>query len=235
MNKHSFKKIDFILLGLILLVATIMRSYAISAPLADFHSWRQADTAAVARNFERNGFDLLHPTYDDLTNLQSGMDNPQGYRFVEFPVYNALFAFLHSVAPIVSLETWGRIVSVFFSLICIASLYYLALMETGRPTALFTGITYAIMPFFVYFSRVILPDTPAIACAIAALALLHMFTTTQSKNGKVLFFMFSCMLFSVSLLMKPTTIFYALPIFVLLSKNINMHFQKNCIFYFISF
>lgn len=235
MNKHSFKKIDFILLGLVLLVATIMRSYAITAPLADFHSWRQADTAAVARNFERNGFDLLHPTYDDITNLQSGIDNPLGYRFVEFPIYNALFAFLHSVAPIVSIESWGRIVSVFFSLVCIASLYYIALMETGRPTALFTSITYAIMPFFVYFSRVILPDTPAVACAIASLALLHMFTTATSRNKKILFFILSCIFFAVSLLMKPTTIFYALPIFVLFVQKYKYSLPKklHILFYFV--
>ncbi len=235
MNKHPFKKIDFVLLGLILLVAAIMRSYAINAPLADFHSWRQADTAAVARNFERKGFDLLHPTYDDLTNLQSGIDNPQGYRFVEFPIYNALFGGLHSVAPIVSLETWGRIVAVFFSLICIASLYYLALMEAGRPTALFTGITYAIMPFFVYFSRVILPDTPAVACVIASLALLHIFTTAQQNNKKIVFFALSCLFFAVSLLMKPTTVFYALPLFVLFVQKYKYSLPKklHILFYFV--
>lgn len=227
MHKNTFKRADFLILAIILIIAAAVRSYKIDAPLADFHSWRQADTAAVARNFERNGFDLMHPTYDDLSNLQSGIDNPKGYRFVEFPIYNALFAGLHNAFPSLSLETWGRIVSVFFSLLAIASLYYLAHMEVGRPTAIFTTLTYAIMPFFVYFSRVILPETPAVATAMASLALLHMFTTSTTTKAKFSFFLFSSLSFAVSLLIKPTTIFYALPLMVLFAQKYRYSLPKK--------
>lgn len=227
MHKNTFKRADFLILAIILIIAAAVRSYKIDAPLADFHSWRQADTAAVARNFERNGFDLMHPTYDDLSNLQSGIDNPKGYRFVEFPIYNALFAGLHNAFPSLSLETWGRIVSVFFSLLAIASLYYLAHMEVGRPTAIFTTLTYAIMPFFVYFSRVILPETPAVATAMASLALLHMFTTSTTTKAKFFFFLFSSLSFAVSLLIKPTTIFYALPLMVLFAQKYRYSLPKK--------
>lgn len=227
MHKNTFKRADFLILAVILIIAAAVRSYKIDAPLADFHSWRQADTAAVARNFQRNGFDLMHPTYDDLSNLQSGIDNPNGYRFVEFPIYNALFAGLHSALPSLSLETWGRIVAVFFSLLCIASLYYLAHMEVGRPTAIFTTLTYAVMPFFVYFSRVILPETPAVATAMASLALLHMFTTSTTTKGKLFFFLSSSISFAISLLIKPTTIFYALPLVVLFAQKYKYSLPKK--------
>jgi len=179
------KKKDFIILGFILLVAFAVRLYKIDAPLADFHSWRQADTAAVARNLERTGFNLLLPTYDDFSNTQSGLDNPQGYRFVEFPLYNALFAGLHSAVPFFSLETWGRLVALLFSLLCIASLYYIALAEAGRITAIFTAITYSIMPFFVYFSRTILPETPAIALAIFSLFSSIYLQPIRTKRNKL--------------------------------------------------
>lgn len=227
MHKNTFKRADFLILAIILIIAAAVRSYKIDAPLADFHSWRQADTAAVARNFERNGFDLMHPTYDDLSNLQSGIDNPKGYRFVEFPIYNALFAGLHNTFPSLSLETWGRIVSVFFSLLAIASLYYLAHMEVGRPTAIFTTLTYAVMPFFVYFSRVILPETPAVATAMASLALLHMFTTSTTTKTKFFFSLSSSLSFAVSLLIKPTTIFYALPLMVLFAQKYKYSLPKK--------
>jgi len=234
-KKYSFKRIDLIILGVILIAAAIVRCYKIDAPLADFHSWRQADTAAVARNLERTGFDVLHPTYDDFSNLQSGVDNPKGYRFVEFPIYNVMFAALHTAAPALSLETWGRIVAVFFSLICIASLYYLAIMEASRPTAIFTAITYAIMPFFVYFSRVILPETPAIACAMASLAFLHFFTTSHSKSRQIIFISLSCILFSIALLIKPTVIFFGLPLIVLFAQKYKYSLPKklHVFFYFI--
>ena len=53
-NNRNFKKKDWLILFLILFLALILRLYKIDIPLADFHSWRQADTAAVARNFLRS-------------------------------------------------------------------------------------------------------------------------------------------------------------------------------------
>jgi len=227
MNKKFFLKKDCLFLGLILLTALLVRIYNIDAPLADFHSWRQADTASVGRNFERSGFDLLHPTFDDLSNLQSGIDNPKGYRFVEFPLYNISFAWLHSVMSFFTLETWARIIAVLFSLLCIGSLYYLALVEAGRTAAIFSTITYAIMPFFVYFSRVILPETPAISLVIFAIFLLHLFTTEKIKNKKIFWFMLSSISFALSLLIKPTTIFYGLPLLILFVRKYKYTIPKQ--------
>ena len=229
------KKQDFILLGLILLVAFIVRLYKIDAPLADFHSWRQADTAAVGRNLERTGFTIWKPTYDDLSNLQSGIDNPKGLRFVEFPIYNELFAVFHSVLPFFSIETWARIIAVLFSLLCIGSLYYLALVEGGRVAAIFTAITYAIMPFFVYFSRVILPETPAISLAVCAIFFLHLFTTRKKKSQSIVLLILSGVSFSLSLLIKPTTIFYGLPLLVLFIRKYKYSISKqlHVLFYFL--
>lgn len=229
------KKVDYIILGLILIVAFAVRLYKIDAPLADFHSWRQADTAAVGRNLERTGFNLLKPTYDDLSNLQSGIDNPNGYRFVEFPIYNASFALLHTAMPTLSLETWARIVAVLFSLLCIGSLYYIAAVEAGRPAAIFTALTYAIMPFFVYFSRVILPETPAVSLAIFSIFLLHLFTTEKHSGKRILWFLLSSFAFALAILIKPTAIFYGLPLLVLFIRMYKFSIPKqlHVILYFI--
>ncbi len=213
------KKKDGFILGVILFVALLLRLYHINAPLADFHSWRQADTAAVARNFERTGFNLFKPTYDDYSNVQSGMDNPNGYRFVEFPIYNAMFAGLHTVMPFLSLEIWGRIVSILFSLICIAVLYYLALVEVGRITAIFTAITFAVMPFFVYFSRTILPDNAALSFAFVSIFLLHLFTTEKKQNKQVAWFLLSSFSFAIALLIKPMVAFYGIPLLFLFVRK----------------
>jgi hypothetical protein len=85
-------KLDWIIVGLIIMVALVVRLYKIDTPLADFHSWRQADTASVARNYVKNGINLMLPTFDDLSNVQSSFENPRGYRMVEFPLYNAAIA-----------------------------------------------------------------------------------------------------------------------------------------------
>jgi len=44
-----------------IVLAFFLRTYRIENPLADWHSWRQADTSSVSRNFLKYGFDLLHP------------------------------------------------------------------------------------------------------------------------------------------------------------------------------
>ena len=158
MEKNRFRKIDVVILGCILAVALIFRLYKITAPLSDSYSWRQADTAAVARNFVRNGFTLFEPHYDDLSSIQSGAEKPTGLRFVEFPLYNAMFAGLYSLLPLVSIEVYGRLVTIFFSLLIIAIIYYLLLKEHSRLSACMGAMIYSIFPAFVFFPGSIAGD-----------------------------------------------------------------------------
>src|SRR4030042_6220820 len=150
---------DFAILGIILFIGLILKLYNIQTPLADLHSWRQVDTAAVSRNFVNIDFNLLKPKYDDLSSIQSGLENPEGLRFVEFPLYNASFALLSKIIPSVPIEVYGRLVTIFFSLILISIIYYLLLREHDRLTAIVGAGIYSIFPFFVFFSRVVLPET----------------------------------------------------------------------------
>jgi len=235
MKKYSFEKADKLLLICILMLAFALRLYKIDAPLADYHSWRQTDTAAVARNFERSGFNLLKPQYNDLSNLQSGIDNPNGYRFVEFPLYNATFAKLHQFIPFFSLDVWGRLVSVFFSLLIIFCLYHILLIESGRVAAVFSALTYAVMPFFVFFSRVILPETPAVGFAILSIYAFFLFESEKKKEKQIVLFFLSSIFFACALLVKPTTIFFVIPlIFLSIRKyRFNIPKQLHLIVYFI--
>lgn len=206
-----FKKIDVIFLTVILIIALALRLYKIDTPLADWHSWRQVDTAAVARNFAQNDFNLLYPRYDDLSNVQSGFYNPEGYRFVEFPLYNAIFGALYKYMPITPIEVYGRLTTVFFSLIIIAILYYLALHEHSRVAAVGAAIIYATMPFFVYYSRVVLPETTALGFSFIAIFLAYVWAHSKHKWALGLI-MLSCISAAISILIKPTVIFYFLPI-----------------------
>nr|MBP6098848.1 hypothetical protein [Candidatus Levybacteria bacterium] len=86
------KKFGIYLIFLLFLFAFIARLYRITNPIADWHAWRQADTSAVSKKFVQEGIDILHPKYFDISNIQSGKDNPNGYRMVEFPILNVLQA-----------------------------------------------------------------------------------------------------------------------------------------------
>src|SRR3989337_3317426 len=74
----NFIKSDAFYLLVILIIAFTVRLYKINTPLADWHSWRQADTSSVTRNYVRNGVNLLFPVYDDLSTIASGRVNPKG-------------------------------------------------------------------------------------------------------------------------------------------------------------
>ncbi|KKP74467.1 MAG: Dolichyl-phosphate-mannose-mannosyltransferase family protein [Candidatus Roizmanbacteria bacterium GW2011_GWA2_35_19] len=219
------KKVDFLLLSFILSVALLFRLYRINTPLADFHSWRQVDTAAVARNFVKSGFDLMRPKYDDFSNVQSGIENPQGLRMVEFPLYNAIFASISKYIPGLPIEIWGRLTSVFFSLIIIAIIHYLTLRESGRLAAFFASLIYAVFPFFVFFSRAVLPETTALSFSFLAIFFLYL-------NPRSLFLcLISLLFFASSMLIKPTVIFFGLPLTYIFYASSPKKFLKNIIFY----
>ncbi len=226
------KKFDYIILTFILLVALLFRLYKINIPLADFHSWRQVDTASVARNYVKNGIDLFHPIYDDLSNVQSGIINPQGYRMVEFPIYNAIIAILYKTFPVFTLEIWGRLTTIIFSLIVISIIYYLLLHESNRLSAIFGSLTYAIFPFFVFFSRVILPETTALAFSMLAIFFFYLNVESKEKKIKsVITYLVSSIFFACALLIKPTIIFYLLPILFLFYRKYKLNLVKKLNFY----
>lgn len=219
-SSSNFSRIDFLILFVILITALFLRLYKLDNPVADWHSWRQADTAAVGRNFVRGGFDLMHPKYDDLGSNQTGHDNPQGLRMVEFPIYNAIFAFLYKTLPLISIEMYGRLTSSIFSLLIIVVLYLLALYEENRIAAIFSALIFAVMPFFVFYSREILPEMTATSFAFLGIFFLHLWSRKKWSNlSEHGLFLVSAIFTALALLTKPTTIFYLLPLVYLLFKK----------------
>lgn len=210
---HTFKRLDLIILSIIIVLGFIFRLYkTFDTPLADLHSWRQVDTAAVARNFVKDGFDLLKPRYDDLSSLQSGMENPEGVRFVEFPIYNAIVAGMHLLYRGWPIEVWGRLVSSFFSLFIIGVIYYLALKERDRTTAIIAAAVFAFFPWFVYFSRMVLPETMATAYAMLSIFFFYLYAHKEKNRYTYVYFALSLITYAVSILVKPTAGFYGLAI-----------------------
>lgn len=233
---HVFSKKDAWILSCIVLVAVILRLYRIDAPIADWHSWRQVDTAAVGRNFAEDGFDLLRPRFDDYSNVQTGSYNPEGLRFVEFPIYNATFAALYTVAPILSLEVWARIVTIVMSCLTIMCIYYLLVSEVSRASALWGASLYATMPFFVFYSRVVLPDPIAISLMWLSITSLYMWSKhTSSSPLKYALYICSLICASLAILVKPTTVFFLLPLAYIFIRTYTYKIlaQWHIIFFFL--
>lgn len=198
--RHPAWVILVVLIGCILL-----RSWRITNPVLDWHAFRQADTASVTREYVKHGVNLLKPQYHDLSNIQSGKDNLAGYRMVEFPLINGVVASLVRSFPFLSIELTSRLFAILASTITAWLLYETMRMLLDRRTALATMIAFAVMPYAVFYGRVILPEPFLLLAAIASLWFFvryHHHPTGWSLIG------FSISL-ALALLLKPFVVFYA--------------------------
>ncbi|MCL5409224.1 MAG: glycosyltransferase family 39 protein, partial [Patescibacteria group bacterium] len=201
-------KNQFFWLALIIILAFTVRLYKIDNPIADWHSWRQADTAAVARNFYKDGFAPFTPRYDDISGVaENPVPNPGRYRFVEFPIYNSLVYFAYLLNGGVN-EMLARLVSVLISLGSIVFLYLIVRKVFGVGTALLSALFFAILPYNIYFSRVVLPEPTLV---FFSLGMFYFVERWIWENKRWLFWM-SFIFTSCAFLIKPVAIFYLLPL-----------------------
>lgn len=212
---QRIKNKEYILLSLILLLGLILRLYKINNPVADWHSFRQADTASVSRMYVSNGINLLVPRYHDVSTTQSGLFNLEGYRFVEFPVFNAIHAILFNAFSFISLEVWGRLVSIISATVSTYILFFLGKRFIGVWGGVLAAFFYAVLPFNIFFTRVILPEPMAVTFALASLWMFTCFV--KSEKNKHLFA--SAVYMSVSVLIKPYLIFYGVPMLYLVHRK----------------
>lgn len=216
-NIAGSNSLTFFVLVLILVGGLVVRLYKINNPVADWHSWRQADTASVSRTFVEEGVDLLHPRYHDISKIQTGYENPEGYRYVEFPFYNFVHAALYRSLPLFSLEVWGRLVSIFSAL---GTTFFLFLIGNryGRWVGLGAAFFYAFLPFNVYFTRTILPDPMAVSFGLGSVY----FFMSYAETKRVFPLFVSSFFLSLAILVKPHAVFFGVPIAYLALRNFSL-------------
>lgn len=197
-------------LALLFIAGLAIRLYRLNAPLADWHSFRQADTASVSREFINHGYNLFKPKYHDLSNIQSGQPNPEGYRMVEFPLFNTLHAgFFQTIRGIslLNFEGAGRMISILASLGAGFFLYLIVSRETNFLTGILSAGFLLFLPFSIYYSRTILPDYLMVFLSLASIYFL------QDK------LFISLVLGALSILVKPYAIFLLTPAYLVMEVN----------------
>ncbi|MBI5613809.1 glycosyltransferase family 39 protein [Candidatus Gottesmanbacteria bacterium] len=214
----------FLLLALVILDIGV-RLYHVTSPVADWHSWRQSDTAAVARNFIKRGFDPFRPRYDDLSNIQSGKDNPQGYRMVEFPLYQTIGFGLWKIFPKLSIEESLRIVSIFSSVVSVVTLFYIASVIRSPVVGFFSALTFALLPYNVYFGRVILPESFMVSLVLVSIAV-GLYASISRGSAKYVLFFVSALCSALAFLVKPTAGFFLLPLLPIFIAGFGVSFES---------
>lgn len=214
---------------LLLALGFILRLYRFDNPIADWHSWRQADTSSVSREFLKNGFDILHPRFQDLSPAGSGRENPNGYRFVEFPIYNILQAGLFSLFNFLTLEQWGRIVSIAASLVSGIFIFLIMRRRVSFEASFFASAFYILLPFNIYYGRIILPDPMVVSTFLGGI---YFFDRWLDENSKLktknfLFIGLSILFISLSILLKPFALFFLLPVALIAYQSFGLNALKN--------
>lgn len=215
MNRDNIpNSLVFIVLFAILIGGLLVRLYKIDSPIADWHSWRQVDTASVTRIYQKDGLDLLTPRYFDISMVQTGYPNPLGLRYVEFPIFNLIHYYVLMLAPL-SIEVSGRLISIFFALITSISLFVIGNKLKGRVVGLLCAGTYLFLPYNIFFTRIILPDPMGVSFLTISIAFIVYYLESEKRRYIYFFSIF----FSLAMLVKPFAIFFALPIFFLILKK----------------
>jgi len=209
------KKFEVLCLFIILVGAFGVRLYKINNPLDDWHAWRQADTATVSQIYVDYGINLLYPRYYDVSPTQTGFYNPQGLRFVEFPIYNLLNVIAFKAFPKFSLEVWARLISVFCAVGSTFFLYLIGKKFLGKWGGLTAAFFYGFIPYNIYFTRVILPEPMAVFFLTTSLWFFLVYVDTKTRANLFL----SAVFFALSMLLKPFVAFYfPVYLFVLVKK-----------------
>ena len=156
-------------LWLLVLGALAVRLINVDAPVIGRHAWRQADTAAVARNFHANGYDFARPQVDF-----GGAG--EGYCEMEAPVYPYTVALIYGLTGV--WEGWGRLVSALCSLVGIVFMYRLVRWTSGRQAALWTAAFLGFLPLFAFYSRTFQPEAMMLMSSALGIAAFATWTKT---------------------------------------------------------
>jgi len=137
-----------------------LRLVQIQAPILGVHSWRQADTAAMARNFVEQGLVFWRPQID-WGGAGSGLVE------AEFPLYPYSVALLYRLFGV---HEWlARGLSVALSVLTIWLLIRIGRRLVGERAGWWGGVFVAVLPIPVFYGRSVQPE--AALLFLAALCL----------------------------------------------------------------
>ncbi|MBD2613112.1 MAG: ArnT family glycosyltransferase [Nostoc sp. ZfuVER08] len=215
-NKQNKNRLQNSPLLFLLTLAIAIRIYNINSPIIGIHSWRQSDTAAMARNFYENNFNLFYPQID------WGGNSP-GYCETEFPIYSFIVALIYKIFGGVS-EFWGRFFSILCFLVALYFLYQLIVKILDQKTASWSCLFFVILPLNVYYSRTFQPESMLLMCSVIGIYYFINWLDFEKQQDLIL----SGSFVALACLIKVLPIIYlGIPIFYLAwaKYNIRVFYQ----------
>ena len=166
------------------------------------HTWRQGDTAAVARNFYRESMNFFLPRIDSRGNMT-------GINGMEFPLYNYCVAIIYKLTGTAWIG-FGRILSFIFSLLAVWFLCKINKQQTEKhyqSNNLLVLLVAFSVPYFSQFSSSFMPEMMAMMLMLISFTTFFAYVQKQSITALVL----SSICLALAILVRPYYIFLALP------------------------
>ncbi len=228
------KKLWLWVLVLLFGLGFLVRLYRFDNPVADWHSFRQGDTNAVSQIYVNDGINLAYPRFFDISNVPSGVyDNPEGYRFVEFPIYNVaqVIIFQGLSWTGMNLAESGRLVTILLTLLAAFFVYKLTKKYAGDLPAIFATGFYLLLPYSIYYGRTILPDPAATTSILGGIYFFDLWLS-KTKGKKISLkpvgLYIAALLFTGSaFLLKPYALFFVLPMIYVAWDKFGIDFFKK--------
>jgi len=201
-------------LFLLIPLGVSQRLYRIEVPPFGHHSWRQYDTAAIARNFHEGTMNILYPQID-------WRGSSPGYVEVEFQAYSYLVAALYRVF---GLHEWlGSLLNIFFYVLTALLLFQFARKLVDEKTALIVVFFYSVVPLTAFFNRSFQPDTLMCLGTLAGIYFFWLYT----ENNRLFHLILSGAGVSLALLIKPLNVYLAVPLIYLAHRQFGWSMLKK--------
>src|SRR6266480_894747 len=196
------------------ILAVAVRLILIDQPYIDRWSWRQSDVAAIARNFEENGFHFTHPQID-------WAGDAPGYVGTEFPILPFVAAICYKFA---SVHEWiGRLQAVIFFAASLPFFFLLVREIFGDTAAIWATFFYSFAPLNVFAGRSFMPDVPSLSLAV--IGLYFFLRWIDSEKSTSLFA--AAIVISLSLLIKLPSAVIAAPFLFLVWQKWRWNFLRR--------
>ncbi|MFM7314796.1 MAG: ArnT family glycosyltransferase [Cyanobium sp.] len=141
-------------------LGAILRLIRIQGPVVGVHSWRQADTAAIARHFAEGGMRWWLPQID-----WGGAS--AGTVEAEFPLYPYLVAGLYRLLGV---HEWlARGLTITASLLSLWLVIRLGRRLLGEGAGWWGGMAWAVLPLSVYYGRTVQAESLLLLLAACSL------------------------------------------------------------------
>ena len=194
-------------LFLVLFTAIVPRLPHLLAPIVGWHSWRQADTAAIARNFHESGMHFLYPAVD-----WSGAG--PGYVESEFPLFSYLVAALYGITGVH--VVWGRALALLFSVGAALYLGHLCARYTDRWSAACAAAAFSLLPITSYIGVAFMPESLMLLASVAAIDHMDLWSREGRERDRWL----SAAFLALAIAVKLPELFLGVPITYLVWRRL---------------